>query len=139
MERLLTQWILRAAFGVEAAAGVLIILAVLQAFLRAIGLLFRGTPSGSHERVQAALGRWLSLALAFELAADVLRTAVTPTWDEIGQLAAIILLRTTLNYFLRKELEAERPPRMEPIAVGHRPPPERHAERGAETKAEVRH
>jgi uncharacterized membrane protein len=55
--------------------------------------------------VRLELGRWLALALEFELAGDILRTAVAPTWNEIGQLAAIIVLRTALNFFLRKEIE----------------------------------
>jgi uncharacterized membrane protein len=33
----------------------------------------------------------------------ILRTTITPTWNEIGQLAAIIVLRTALNYFLQNE------------------------------------
>jgi uncharacterized membrane protein len=45
------------------------------------------------------------LALEFEIAADILRTAVAPRWNEIGQLAAIIALRTALNFFLQKEIE----------------------------------
>ena len=45
------------------------------------------------------------MALEFELAADVLRTAVAPTWDETGQLAAIVVLRTLLNFFLQKEID----------------------------------
>ena len=57
------------------------------------------------ERVRLRLGRWLAVALEFELAADVLRTAVAPTWDEIGQLAAIVVLRTLLNFFLQKEID----------------------------------
>ncbi len=28
----------------------------------------------------------------------------TPTWNELGQLTAIIVLRTVLNYFLQKEI-----------------------------------
>jgi uncharacterized membrane protein len=55
--------------------------------------------------VRLRLGRWLAVAREFELAADVLRTAVAPTWDEIGQLAAIIVLRTLLNYFLQNEID----------------------------------
>jgi uncharacterized membrane protein len=45
------------------------------------------------------------LGLEFELAADIVRTVVTPTWSDIGQLAAIGLIRTFLNYFLEKDLE----------------------------------
>jgi len=47
----------------------------------------------------------LVLALEFELAADILRTAITPTWNEIGQLTAIALIRTFLNYFLSKDVK----------------------------------
>jgi uncharacterized membrane protein len=54
--------------------------------------------------VRLQLGRWLSLALEFELAADILRTAIAPSWDEIGKLAAIVVLRTLLNYFLEREI-----------------------------------
>jgi uncharacterized membrane protein len=38
------------------------------------------------------------------LAADILQTAVAPTWDDIGKLAAVATIRTVLNYFLEKEL-----------------------------------
>jgi uncharacterized membrane protein len=55
------------------------------------------------------LGRWLALALEFQLAADILKTAVAPTWDDIGKVAAIIALRTLLNFFLAREIDnAER-------------------------------
>lgn len=54
--------------------------------------------------IRLYLGRWLALALEFELAADILRTAVAPTWNEIGQLVAIAALRTALNYFLERDI-----------------------------------
>jgi uncharacterized membrane protein len=50
------------------------------------------------------LARYLALALELQLGADILATAVSPTWDQIGKLAAIAVIRTTLNYFLRREL-----------------------------------
>jgi uncharacterized membrane protein len=48
---------------------------------------------------------WLVLGLEFELAADVVRTSIAPSWDAIGQLAAIAVIRTFLNYFLEKDIE----------------------------------
>ena len=47
---------------------------------------------------------WLVLALEFLLAADILRTAISPTWTDIGQLAAIAAIRTFLNYSLGHDL-----------------------------------
>ncbi len=66
---------------------------------------------------QIVLGRWLLLSLELTLAADVVATLTTPSWDEIGKLTAIIVLRTMLNYFLAKEIEQAS---QEPVArLGH--------------------
>ena len=54
------------------------------------------------------LARYLVLALEFQLAADVLETAILPEWSKIGQLAAIAAIRTGLNYFLSKEIDEGR-------------------------------
>lgn len=64
-----------------------------------------GDRQEAKENVRLHLGRWLAVALEFELGADILRTAVAPTWSEIGQLAAIAGVRTALNYFLQKEID----------------------------------
>ena len=48
----------------------------------------------------------LVLALELELAADIVRTAIAPTWSDIGQLAAIATIRTALNWFLERDIEA---------------------------------
>ena len=49
----------------------------------------------------------LVIALEFALAADILRTAIAPSWRDIGQLAAIATLRTALNFFLEREIDRE--------------------------------
>jgi uncharacterized membrane protein len=51
------------------------------------------------------LGHSLSLALEFLIGADILRTAISPTWEDIGQLGAIVGIRTVLNFFLTRELK----------------------------------
>ena len=48
---------------------------------------------------------WILLALEFALAADIADTAVSPTWEDIGMLAAIATIRTLLNFFLARDLE----------------------------------
>jgi len=52
-------------------------------------------------------GLWLALALEFQLAADILSTTVSPSFEALGKLALIAVIRTFLNYFLNKELETE--------------------------------
>jgi len=51
------------------------------------------------------LGHYLSLGLEFLIGADILKTAISPTWEDLGQLAAIVGIRTILNFFLLKELD----------------------------------
>jgi uncharacterized membrane protein len=52
------------------------------------------------------LGHSLSLSLEFLIGADIIKTAISPSWQDIGQLAAIVGIRTFLNFFLTKELKA---------------------------------
>ena len=59
------------------------------------------------DALRLQLGRSLALALEFLLGADILRTAVEPTWEEISRLAAIAAIRTALNYFLQREIEQD--------------------------------
>lgn len=53
------------------------------------------------------LARFLAIALEFQLGADILSTAVAPSWDAIGKLAAIAVIRTALNYFLSREMQEQ--------------------------------
>src|SRR6516164_5696313 len=54
--------------------------------------------------IRLAFSRYLSLALEFQLASDILTTALKPSWQDLGRLAAIAAIRTALNYFLSKEI-----------------------------------
>ena len=57
--------------------------------------------------IRLTLGSWLALGLEFQLGADILGTTFAPSFDAVFRLAAIALIRTFLNYFLSKEIEAE--------------------------------
>ncbi|MCU0524382.1 MAG: DUF1622 domain-containing protein [Elainella sp. Prado103] len=57
--------------------------------------------------VRLRFGIWLALALEFQLGADILATTVAPSFEELGKLGLIAVIRTFLNYFLGKELELE--------------------------------
>jgi uncharacterized membrane protein len=61
----------------------------------------------SYNKIRLILARYLALALEFQLGADILSTAIAPSWDQIGKLAAIAVIRTALNYFLTLEMKAE--------------------------------
>ena len=94
--------------AVEFAAALIIAIAAARATWQSMKLLLSSdAPAEAKVAVRLTLGRWLAVALEFELAADVLNTAVTPTWGDIEKLAAIAALRTALNYFLEKEIREE--------------------------------
>lgn len=100
--------------AVEFAAALIIAIAAARATWQSFHLLFSDdAPPAAKVAVRMTLGRWLAVALEFELAADVLNTAVTPTWNDIEKLAAIAALRTALNYFLEKEIRVESKPSQE--------------------------
>jgi uncharacterized membrane protein len=82
-----------------------------------------------YEHVRLVLGRFLALGIEFQLASDILRSAVSPTWDDIGQLGAIAAIRTVLNYFLAKEIERAEEMEKEGMlmAPGEIPEPRREA------------
>ena len=61
-----------------------------------------------YNEIRLTLARFLALALEFQLGADILSTAVAPTWEQIGKLGAIAVIRTALNYFLTREMRDER-------------------------------
>jgi uncharacterized membrane protein len=61
----------------------------------------------SFTPIRLSFARYLTLALELQLAADILSTSVAPTWDRIGKLAAIAVIRTALNYFLTQEMKEE--------------------------------
>ncbi|MEU5790145.1 DUF1622 domain-containing protein [Micromonospora purpureochromogenes] len=92
---------------VEIAGAAVIFVGALWAALRFVVEGLRHRTAAVFTPIRLSLGRFLTLGLEFQLAADILRTAVSPTFDQIGQLAAIATIRTALNFFLRREIAQE--------------------------------
>ena len=93
--------------GVETVGATIIALGILSAgWLLLKALLRRNT--ADFTAIRLALARYLALALEFQLGADILSTAIAPSWEQIGKLGAIAVIRTALNYFLSREMREER-------------------------------
>ncbi|MFJ5079590.1 DUF1622 domain-containing protein [Streptomyces sp. NPDC088553] len=102
----LIGWLVRV---IEAAGALIIFTGALWAFARFASTgLRRRSLIGEFSKIRLSLGRFLVLGLEFQLAGDVLRTAVAPGFTEIGRLAAIAAIRTLLNFFLTREIAEER-------------------------------
>jgi uncharacterized membrane protein len=106
MEELFRTLAANIATGVEGAAALLILVGACEAFYTMFSRFFsRQLAVGTRKEVLVRFGIWLLLGLEFELAADIIRTAISPSWNDIGQLAAIATIRTVLNHFLEKDIE----------------------------------
>lgn len=92
--------------GVEILAAVTIGFGAFLTFWRTAQILL-GRVEYTFVQVRLSLTRYLLLGLEFALGADIIATALGPSFTEIGRLAAIAAIRTSLNYFLTKEMERE--------------------------------
>jgi uncharacterized membrane protein len=90
---------------VEILAALVIGIALLQFLYRYAGNIFKPNIETNNQNIRIQFGSSLTIALELLLAADILATAIAPTWDDIGKLAAIAVLRTALNFFLERELK----------------------------------
>src|ERR1700761_5439255 len=96
------RWV---ALGCDAATIAVIAWGAILALWRVI-LTWRGKTGHPIKRdIWVRFAGWIALALEFALAADISRTALAPTWDQIGQLSAIAAIRTFLNLFLTRDIE----------------------------------
>lgn len=90
--------------GCEVLAVICIAIGAVVTTASAIPALLRGAQTGYAQRWRD-FAVWLALSLEFALAADIADTVISPTWDDIGKLAAIAAIRTVLNLFLERDLE----------------------------------
>lgn len=96
-----------AKLAIEAMAVSVVAFGAVDGFIRLLGLAVKPPARpGARKEIWRSFGTWLLLGLEFELAADIIGSVVSPTWQEIGELAAIAIIRTFLNYFLERDLEA---------------------------------
>lgn len=112
MEELFKRFAVPVAVAAEAVAVLIIAFGVARAVVALVKYAFSQERNrGIRKDIWLGLAVWLVLALEFELAADIVRSVISPEWADIGQLAAIAAVRTFLNYFLAKDLEeyAEKP------------------------------
>ena len=90
---------------IDAMALIIVAIGTAEAFFTGLWAVFPAP--ASHRRFREVLvryGRWLVAGLTFQLAADIIGTSIAPSWQEVGQLGAIAVIRTFLNFFLERDL-----------------------------------
>ena len=100
------------ASSIALAAELVSVLCVACGGVIALGRSIRTIVTGAEKDAKArrtifvSFANWIILSLEFALGADIVRSAIAPTWNDIGQLAAIAAIRTVLNFFLERDVEA---------------------------------
>lgn len=96
----------RAVILINGIALVVIVYGTIEAFVTAIKIVAKDGPLPEEERglVWLRFGRWLVAGLTFQLAADIIETSISPSWEDIGRFAAIAVIRTFLNFFINRDM-----------------------------------
>lgn len=105
MEEGLTHAIKIAVVIINGIAAAFLFIGAVQVCIRGlIVMLIPSTPNSEKRAVWLQFSQWLVVGLTIQLAADILESSIMPSWEEIGKLAAIAVIRTFLNYFLENDM-----------------------------------
>jgi uncharacterized membrane protein len=96
------------ALAVDAVAVLIVALASLEAVLHSLQNVLSRSPMSDIRAVWLRFAGWILLALEFSLGADVVASAIAPSWDAIGKLGAIAVIRTVLSFFLARDFKDAR-------------------------------
>ena len=98
----------QAALIIDGVALLAIVVGTVEVVLAIASQLFQRFPRRTPRSIWMRYARWLVAALTFQLAADIIETAITSSWEAIGRVAAIAAIRTALEFFLDRDIESAR-------------------------------
>ena len=93
------------ALGIEAASIIIVAVGAIEAVITFARHALDRAASLDRRGIWLRFASWILLSLEFTLGADVIRTAIAPSWDDIGKLGAIAAIRTALSFFLARDME----------------------------------
>jgi uncharacterized membrane protein len=97
----LTKYVVLA---IDVMALIVIAFGSVQAFVASLGGMFNPLSGPQKRDIWLRYARSLVAGLTFQLAADVLESAITQDWQALARLAAIAVIRTFLSYFLERDV-----------------------------------
>jgi uncharacterized membrane protein len=100
--------------AIDIVALVAIVAGTIQCVVGVVRVALAGSSRRDLRAVWLQYAGWLVAALTFQLGADILETAIAPSWEDIGRLAAIAVIRTFLDYFLGRDAAEMRERQHEP-------------------------
>lgn len=113
MDEWLTIAVHYSVFVVNVMAVLIVMVGTIEAFFRGVPSLLLSPHANESRDVWLRYARWLVAGLTFLLAGDIIETSVAPTWDDVGRLGVIAVIRTGLSYFLERDIAEMRERRLE--------------------------
>jgi len=101
------DWALRGAEVLDAIAAVIVVVAAFTAVVGAALVAIGRDAAANLTPVRRRLSERFVFALELLIGSDIIRTAVAPSWQELGQLAAIVILRVAIDYTLMREISRD--------------------------------
>jgi uncharacterized membrane protein len=105
------EWLVLVSEPAIAAIDALALLVILVGTIEVSATVARASfkPLGDQVARQAFLryARWLVAGLTFQLAADIIETSISTSWQTIGRVGAVAVIRTFLNYFLERDVDQQ--------------------------------
>ena len=89
---------------IDAMALLIVVVGTVAAFVSAVRAFFAPLPGRERRTVWLSYARWLVAGLTFQLAADIIESSITQSWEAVGRLAAVAVIRTFLDYFLERDM-----------------------------------
>jgi uncharacterized membrane protein len=104
MKQWLTYATESAIIFIDALALAVIVVGTVEAFIGGLRVMFASADGHKKRDVWLRYARWLAAGLTIQLAADIIETSITTSWDAVARVAAIAVIRTFLNFFLERDL-----------------------------------
>jgi uncharacterized membrane protein len=92
------------AIAIEVMAILVVAFASAQAFFRVIRIAVGSASDRERHETYVRYLRLLVGGLTFQLAADIIHTSIAPTWEDLGKVGAIAVIRTFLSYFVGRDM-----------------------------------
>lgn len=107
-ERAVKDWLIvlteHAAVIIDALALIVIVIGTAEAVIDGVRLMFTAATERQKRELWLRYARWLVAGLTFQLAADIIETSISTSWDAVARIGAIAVIRTFLNYFLDRDV-----------------------------------
>ncbi|MBO9126766.1 MULTISPECIES: DUF1622 domain-containing protein [unclassified Rhizobium] len=98
------------ASGLEFFGVGVILIGVVVATVSYVRDLMSSAKHDAYDRYRANLGRGILLGLEILIGADIIATIISPlTWESVGLLGLIVMIRTFLSFSLEAEIDGQWP------------------------------